>query len=69
MACNVELNVVQVQGHIKNEIPRVAMKLLANSHRFDKLHKIFLGLSELVLTESSFSVCVPFKHINFLCIF
>ena len=65
MACNVELNVV-VQGHIKNEIPRIAMKLLSsNSHRFDKLHKIFLGLSEHVLTESSFSVCVPFTHINF----
>ena len=68
MACNAELNVV-VHGYIKNEIPRVAMKLSTNSHRFDKLHKIFLGLSELVFTKSPFSVCVPFKHINFLCIF
>ena len=51
MSCNVKLNIV-VQVHIKKEIPRIAMKLSSNSHRFDKPRKIFLRLSELVLTES-----------------
>lgn len=71
MAYNVELKVLaeNLNGHIKNEISWVAIKLRSGPHRFDKLHKIFRRLSELVLTKSSFFGCVPFKHINFSCIF